>query len=73
MIKRSTRICLGAIVLLLGAQTRIPPRGEALLIWSTWVPDLAHQYTASTLTPTEGHYGDSGGGTNRRAWAKMLC
>jgi hypothetical protein len=53
MLGRSFRIWSAASVLLLGAQTPIPSRGGPLLTWSTWVPDLAHQYTASTLTPSE--------------------
>ena len=52
----SMRTWLAASMLLLGALTSIPSYGypaRALLIWAIHVPDLARQYTASTLTPTE--------------------
>ena len=55
MMRCSMWIWLAAGVLLLSAQTRTSSRSSVrpLLTWSTWVPDLTHQYTASTLTPPE--------------------
>ena len=56
MMGRSMRIWLTASVVLLGAQTRLPPHEyleKPLLIWAVHVPNLANQYTASTLTPAE--------------------
>ena len=52
----STRVWLAASMLLLGVLTSIPSYGYPagpLVIWAIHVPDLTHQYTASTLTPSE--------------------
>ena len=51
----SMRIWLATSTLLLGVLSSIPSYGYAAnpLIWAIYVPDLTHQYTASTLTPTE--------------------
>jgi hypothetical protein len=52
----SMRTWLGASMFLLGELTSIPADGYPVrppLIWATHVPDLTHQYTASTLTLNE--------------------